>query len=265
VLLPLSIAGINSYEVVHKGYQLANGWDTMSRDVYPMPSRRPATYSRCAIAYLRVSTDDQALGPEAQRAAIGRWALAAWVEVVGWHVDQGVSGAVPLDRRPALLAAVADLEEQGAGVLVVTKRDRLARDVMAAAMIESMAARVEARVLSAAGEGDARSALLMRRMVDAFAEYERALISARTRAALAVKRGRGELTGTAPLGQAFADDGIKLVEDAAERRALYLIGELRAGGMSLRAIVDELNARGIPARGERWHLTTVARLCRVAG
>lgn len=232
-----------------------------------MPARRPATDSRRAIAYLRVSTDDQALGPEAQRAAIGRWALAAGVEVVGWHVDQGVSGAAPLDRRWALLAAVADLEEQGAGVLVVAKRDRLARDVMAAAMIESMAARVGARVLSAAGEGegDDPSALLMRRMVDAFAEYERALIAARTRAALAVKRGRGELTGTAPLGKAIADDGIKLVEDAAERRALDLIGELRAGGMSLRAIVDELNARGIPARGERWHLTTVARLCRVAG
>jgi DNA invertase Pin-like site-specific DNA recombinase len=39
----------------------------------------------------------------------------------------------------------------------------------------------------------------------------------------------------------------------AEVEALELIRALRAGGMWLRAIADELNARGVACRGERWH------------
>ena len=80
-------------------------------------------------------------------------------------------------------------------MLLVAKRDRLGRDVIAVAMIERLIAKRGARVVSAAGEGtdsDDPSALLMRRLIDSFAEYERALIAARTRAALAAKRRRGE-------------------------------------------------------------------------
>ena len=232
-----------------------------------MPPRRPSTSPALAVAYLRVSTDEQALGPEAQRAALTRWAASAGVEIVAWHLDHGVSGAAPVDRRPGLLAALADLAEHGAGLLVVAKRDRLARDVLAAAMIEQLAGRAGARIVSAAGEGtdgeaDDPAAQLMRRMVDAFAEYERALIGARTRAALAVKRSRGERVGELPLGRTVAADGVALVADPAEARAVELVHELRAEGLSVRAIADELNRRGVPARGERWHPTTVQRLVR---
>ena len=45
-----------------------------------------------AVAYLRVSTEDQALGPEAQRAAIEAWAARQGVQVLSWHLDQGVGG-----------------------------------------------------------------------------------------------------------------------------------------------------------------------------
>ena len=44
------------------------------------------------VAYVRVSTDEQKIGPEAQRAAIEAWARAAGVQVVAWHEDLGVSG-----------------------------------------------------------------------------------------------------------------------------------------------------------------------------
>jgi DNA invertase Pin-like site-specific DNA recombinase len=235
-----------------------------------MPPRRPSTSPALAVAYLRVSTDEQALGPEAQRAAIVRWAASAGVEVVAWHEDLGVSGGAPLDRRPGLLAALAGLGEHGAGLLVVAKRDRLTRgDVLAGAMIEQLAGRVGARIVSAAGEGtDGEhadpAAQLMRRMVDAFAEYERALIGQRTRAALNVKRGRGERIGELPLGRMVGADGVTLIENPAEARAVELVHELRAEGLSIRAIADELNRRGVPARGERWHAKTVHRLVRVA-
>ena len=81
-----------------------------------------------AIAYLRASTEDQRLSPEAQRASIEAWALAQGVVVVAWHVDAGVSGAADLSDRPALVAALAELRLHRAGIFVVAKRDRLARD-----------------------------------------------------------------------------------------------------------------------------------------
>ena len=80
--------------------------------------RRPVTDSRSAVAYLRVSTDEQHLGPEAQRAAIVAWAAREGVNVVAWHTDAGVSGAAEIAKRPALLAALADLRAHRAGVLV---------------------------------------------------------------------------------------------------------------------------------------------------
>jgi len=43
--------------------------------------------ARLAVAYLRVSTEDQKLGPEAQRAAIEPWAAREGVQVAAWHVD----------------------------------------------------------------------------------------------------------------------------------------------------------------------------------
>lgn len=216
------------------------------------------------VGYVRVSTDEQNLGPEAQRAALARWCEARGARLAAVCVDHGVSGAAALDRRPGLLAALDALAEHGAGTLLVAKRDRLARDVMTAAMVEAAAARVGGKVQSAAGEGegDDPAALLMRRMVDAFAEYERALIRGRTKAALAVKRTRGERVGALPIGSGLADDGHTLVVDAGEARAVELIRELRATGLSFVGIARELNERGIAARGGRWHPTTVDRVLR---
>ena len=103
-----------------------------------MRRTRPGDAS-CAVAYLRVSTEEQHLGPEAQRMAITQWASRAQVTVVAWHSDAGVSGAAELGDRPALTAAFVDVIEHQAGVLVVARRDRLARDVVVAATIERAA------------------------------------------------------------------------------------------------------------------------------
>lgn len=218
-----------------------------------------------AVVYLRVSTDEQHLGPDAQRAAIAAWAAREGVELVGEFCDLGVSGGAPLDRRPGLLAALAALEEHNAGALVVAKRDRLARDVMVAAMVEAAAARVGARVVSAAGEGTDGAegdptGLLMRRLVDAFAEYERALIGARTKAALAVKRSRGEATGgAAPFG--FTKVGGRLVADEAEQAIIAAAAEYRAAGLSLRQVAARLEARGLMVRSKStWTAGAVSRL-----
>ena len=229
---------------------------------------KPAADALRVVGYVRVSTDDQTLGPDAQREAMARWCAAEGAELVAVHSDIGVSGGAELDRRPALLAAVDALDEHGAGTLLVAKRDRLARDVIVAAMVERMAARVGAVIATAdgTGNGEGPEALLMRRMVDAFAEYERALIRARTRAALAVKKARGEKTGGAlPYGFKLAADGVHLEADPAEARVVELVASLRAEGFTLRAIGARLTAAGhLPRSGGKWHPTTISRIAAAA-
>ena len=191
------------------------------------------------VAYLRVSTDEQKNGPEAQRATIEAWANREGAHVASWHVDQGVSGGAPLEERPALIEAMAAVPKGGA--LVVSSRDRMARDNFVAAVIES-----KVRVVSADGVGNEQSAegVMMKRMIDAIAEYERARIRARTKGALAAKSRRGELTGTAPYGQRVGDDGVHLEADPKEQVVIARAKELSDQGRTVRAIADDLNREG---------------------
>lgn len=219
---------------------------------------------RIVVGYVRVSTDDQALGPDAQRAALERWCTSQGATLATVYEDRGVSGGAALEERPALLAALEALPQHGAGVLAVARRDRLARDVVVAAMIERLVERGGARIMAAdgAGNGEGPEAILLRGLVDLFAQYERALIRSRTAAALAVKRSRGERVGAVPIGFRLAADGRRLDDNEEERRAIERVGELRATGASLRQIAERLDAEGVRPRGARWHATTIARLLR---
>lgn len=221
---------------------------------------KPADATK-AVAYVRMSTDRQDLSPDAQRAAIERWASSQGVVVVAWHDDLGVSGGTPLEERPGLLAAIDALDAHHAGVLVVAKRDRLARDVLTAALVERLCERKGARVVAADGvaNGDGPESALMRSLLDAFAAYERALIAARTRAALAVKKARGERTGGVPMGHVVDRDG-RLEVNSAEAAAVARARELRGEGKSLRAIAATLDAEGHRPRGKRWHVETLSRI-----
>lgn len=214
-----------------------------------------------AVAYLRCSTDRQDLSPDAQRDAIEAWAGGAGVRVVAWHDDLGVSGGADLEKRPGLLAALDALRSQRAGLLAVAKRDRIARDVLTDALVQRLCEREGATVVSADGvaNGDRPEDQLMRSIVAAMAAYERALISARTRAALAVKRARGQRIGTVPYGYR-SEDGM-LVADAAEQAVVERARELRAEGASLRAVGRTLIAEGMtPRNGKGWNPQVVARM-----
>jgi len=216
------------------------------------------------LAYLRVSTTSQAesgAGLEAQYDACLRVAG----ELAGVYRDEGVSGKTGLDKRPALLVAISAL---GKGdTLMVAKRDRLGRDPLVIAMIEAAVARKGARIVSAAGEGtdsDSPTDILMRRMVDAFAEYERLIIIARTTAALQAKKARGERTGSIPYGKRLDDNGVDLIPDESEQEILSVIFELNGKGLSLRNIASRLTAKGYQSRGKAWHHQTIANILAAA-
>jgi DNA invertase Pin-like site-specific DNA recombinase len=228
--------------------------------------RKRTTDPKRVVGYIRVSTDEQGLGPDAQRKAIEAWCEGHQAALVGLLEDIGVSGASPLEKRPGLNHALVTLADEEAGVLLVAKRDRLARDVVIGAVIERLVERQGARVLAAdgTGNGDGPEHQLMRHLVNAFAEYERAIIGARTRAALSVKKARGERVGAVPYGYRVSKrEPGKLVADGDEREAMSLARQLRERGLSLRAIDRELRARGfVPRGGQRWHVQTVANLLR---
>jgi site-specific DNA recombinase len=224
-----------------------------------------------AVIYTRVSTTEQAdsgAGLQAQEDAARRFAAAQGWTVAGVFTDAGVSGAAGLEKRPALLEAISTLTR--GGVLVVAKLDRVSRgEPLAAAMIEAAVARKGARIMSAAGEGtesDEPTAVLMRRMVQAFAEYERLIIGARTRAALQAKSRRGERVGQVPYGYTLAADGIALEPVAGELAVVEKLRQMRAAGHTLRAIAAELTRQGFLTREGKptWAHTTVASILRRA-
>jgi len=220
---------------------------------------------RKVIGYIRVSKDEQALGPEAQKAAIQAWCVAHGATVVAEFEDLGVRGATPLEKRIGLNEALDALTAQGAGVLLVAKRDRLARDVIVSAVVERLVERQGARVMAAdgTGNGDSPEAELMRRIVDAFSVYERMVIAGRTRAALRVKKLKGERVGGVPLGFRLSADPGRIEPDAGEQEVIAIVRQLRGDGLSLRQIDEELRARGHrPRGGGSFHVQTLANILR---
>src|SRR5687768_11302048 len=145
-----------------------------------------------AVAYLRVSTQRQqrsGLGIEAQRAAIERFAVAEGLTIVSEYVEAETGkGADALDRRPQLAAALATAKAAKCAV-VVSKLDRLSRDV---AFVSGLTAQRVPFIVAELGR-DADPFML--HLFAALAEKERRLISERTRAALQAKRAAGAKLG----------------------------------------------------------------------
>lgn len=227
-----------------------------------------------AVGYLRLSPGDRksgqgadAAGVEAQRSDIRRWAAANGVEIVAWFEDidtcgQAESLDTPLADRPGMMAAISAVRELGAGLLVVQKRDRLARDVMLAAMATRLVEREGAKIVSAngAGNGESPEAALMRGIIDLFAEYELAMIRARTRAALAAKQTRGEHVGSVPYGFILDKQSGRLVPCEEELRVVERVRLLRSR-MTLAQIASTLNAEGVRTRRKTiWSPETVRAL-----
>lgn len=223
--------------------------------------RTPVIGPEKAVAYLRCSTEDQELGIAAQEASIRAYATQQSIQIVALLKDEGVSGATPLDKREGFQLALGQMTSRDATVLLVAKRDRLARDTLAAAFLQRLVERIGGRVECAdgVGNGDDPLSKMQRGMMDLIAEYERSLIRNRTKAALAVKKARGERIGGIPYGFAVGADK-KLVPVPAEQEAIRHIMRLREDGESWDCVVHELIAERRPARGKTWYATTAARI-----
>ena len=206
-----------------------------------------------AVAYIRVSTGKQAksgLGLEAQIEAIRAFAKSEGYKLIGtFEEHESGKGADALERRPQLAAAIKAARKSG-GPVIVSKLDRLSRDVHFISGL--MAHKVPFIVTELGSDVDP----FVLHMFAALAQKERALISARTKEGLKAAKARGAKLGGWTVG---SEASKRQAEELAARMKPILIelSHLPSG----RQIAAELNRRGIKsATGGEWSSKTVVRL-----
>ena len=163
---------------------------------------------KAAVAYTRVSTSEQGrsgLGLEAQRAAIEAFAEREGIAICGWFSEcqSGKRVSDTLAERPQLSAALEASKAAGAPVLV-SKLDRLSRDVHFISGL--MTHKVPFLVAELGADVDP----FMLHLFAALAEKERAMISQRTKAALAALKARGVKLGPKKANTAAAHEATRL-------------------------------------------------------
>jgi len=219
-----------------------------------------------AISYLRVSTDRQGrsgLGIEAQRAAIRSFAHAESIDLVGEYVEvETGKGSDALDRRPQLKAALAQARKAKCPV-VVSKLDRLSRHVHFISGL--MAHRVPFIVTELGADVDP----FVLHLFAALAQKERALISTRTKAALAQKKAQGVKLGNPRAAEAskLGVDANRAAADSFAERAMAHVRRIQNRGITSHAgIATALNEDNIPSpRGGIWYPTSVGNLLKRVG
>ncbi|HDR9879690.1 TPA: recombinase family protein [Burkholderia cenocepacia] len=177
------------------------------------------------IGYARVSTQEQNLA--LQKDALRR----AGCEII--YTDQGLSGSG--FSRPGLDQALKHLK--AGSTLVVWRLDRLGRSLSKLVDLISYLERhkIKFASITEAISTDSSGGMLVFHMMAALAQFERALISERTRAGMAAARARGTKLGRKPA-----------LTESQERQALRL-----------------LETHSVTSVAERFHVhpRTLRRLC----
>lgn len=215
------------------------------------------------VAYERVSTARQGksgLGLEAQRRAIGDYAAAKGATLLGCftEVESGRKNDRPELRKSLQLARLTG------ATLVIAKLDRLSRNAAFLLTLRDSGVHFLACDMPEAND-------LTVGIMALVAQQEREAISRRTKEALAAAKARGVILGNpngasalrrAGKGGAALRAAVTNNADAFAEGLRPVIETLQVeGNTTLRAIADELNARGIlTRRSAKWHVSNVRNL-----
>jgi site-specific DNA recombinase len=207
---------------------------------------------RCAI-YTRKSTDEGLekefnslhAQREAGEAYIASQASEGWVCLPDRYDDGGFSGG-NMDR-PALSRLLKDIEAGKVDCVVVYKLDRLSRSLMDfQKLLEIFEPRNVAFVsVTQQINTTSSSGRLMMNVLMSFAQFEREIISERTRDKIAAARRKGKWSGGLPLlGYDVDPRGSKLVVNSDEAERVRAIFELYLENRSLMQTIRVLDERG---------------------
>lgn len=228
------------------------------------------------VIYTRVSTAAQesmgtSLADQLTRCRAA--ALRLGLTVLSEH-QEDASGA--LLERPGLMAGLRQIEEGQARVLLATSIDRLSRNVEHQQVLLRRTASAGGRIVFAdltLPEGPEGS--LMLNLMGGFAEYERMVITLRTKRGKAqrAREGRQVATRLAPLGYYIVQKADVLSGrypagsegtyqlDPERVPLIQSIFERYASGETLGDISGDLNRRGVaPAKGGDWHRPTLQNI-----
>lgn len=214
--------------------------------------------TRCAI-YTRKSTEDgleqEFNSLDAQRLAgenyINSQVHEGWEIIPDGYDDGGFTGA-NMDR-PALGRLMADLEAGKIDCVVVYKVDRLSRSLLDFSRILEKFDKYNVAFVSVTQQFNTANSMgrLMLNVLLSFAQFEREIISERTRDKIAAARRKGKWVGGMPLlGYDVDPRGSKLVINEDEANRVRSIFDLYLEHRSLIAVIRELDDRGW--FGKRW-------------
>ena len=218
---------------------------------------------RKAVAYLRTSSRAN-VGPDKdsdkrQLAAIHAYAKAAGFEIVETFYDAAVSGADRVDDRPGFAKMLERLLSNGARSILVESPDRFARDLMVRLAGHDMLKAKGTTLIAVSAPTffveDTPTAVLVRQVLGAVAQFEKATTVAKLAAARKRKR---IATGVKVEGRkSHAEarpDVVKLAKALARKKP-------KGGKLSLRAIAAELAARGfLNERGRPFNPKSIAAM-----
>ena len=216
-----------------------------------------------AIAYVRVSTDEQAsngVSLDAQEGRIRAFCMAKEWELVSVVRDEGKS-AKDL-KRDGLQGIMEQCRQRNKSfnAMVVTKLDRLTRSVTDLGYLNKFFQTHKIAFTSIDENVDTSSATgeLYLNIVASISQWERKKIGERTKEALAFKKSRGERVGTIPYGYRLGEDGKTLIKVEEEQLGLSKIKQLRDESLSYRRVAEVLNREGVRAKsGGQWYAKTV--------
>ena len=154
---------------------------------------------RKAVAYLRTSSKanvgaDKDLDKR-QRAAIEAFAKSAGYEIVETFNDAAVSGADPVGERAGFVAMLERLLSNGAKTVIVESPDRFARDLMVQLaghdMLKAKGVTLVAASVPTFFIEETPTAVLVRQVLGAVAQFEKGTLVANLAAARNRKRATG--------------------------------------------------------------------------
>ena len=212
---------------------------------------------RCAI-YTRKSTDEgleqEFNSLDAQResgeAYIASLKHEGWTCLPDQYDDGGYTGG-NMDR-PALKRLMADIDAGRIDCVVVYKVDRLSRSLMDFSRLVELFDKHGVSFVSVTQQFNTATSMgrLVLNVLLSFAQFEREIISERTRDKIAATRRKGKWSGGTPiLGYDLSPD-TKLVVNEDEAGRVRQIFDLYAEVQSIMTVVGELDRRGWTTK--RW-------------
>jgi len=211
---------------------------------------------RCAI-YTRKSTEEGLnmefntldAQREAAEAFINSQRHEGWVVLPDQYDDGGFSGG-NMDR-PALQRLLADVEAGKIDAIVVYKVDRLSRSLLDFSRIMETLDGHGCSFVSVTQQFNTTHSMgrLTLNILLSFAQFEREIISERTRDKMGAARRRGKWTGGGMiLGYDLDREARRLVVNESESRMVREIFTMYHERRSVLATVEELNRRGVPRK-----------------